>query len=73
MQNLNGILDVLSLWPMLAIIGGVVVGIIFGAIPGLTATMAVALCLPLTFGMDPVIGLSLLVGLYVMSAASRAD
>ena len=32
---------------------GTVVGIVFGAIPGLTATMAVALFLPVTYGMDP--------------------
>ncbi|MGR3481152.1 tripartite tricarboxylate transporter permease [Salipiger marinus] len=65
MQNLSGILDVFALAPLLAIFGGVAVGIIFGAIPGLTATMAVALCLPLTFGVDPVTALSLLVGLYI--------
>jgi TctA family transporter len=28
------------------IIGGTVIGIIFGALPGLTSTMAIALCLP---------------------------
>lgn len=47
------------------IFGGVVLGIIFGAIPGLSATMAIALCLPLTYGMDPIIGVSLLIGLYI--------
>ncbi|WHH57630.1 tripartite tricarboxylate transporter permease [Petroclostridium sp. X23] len=50
---------------MLLITIGVAVGIIFGAIPGLTATMAVALCLPITFGMSPVEGMSLLIGLYI--------
>jgi len=44
---------------------GVVVGIIFGAIPGLTAVMAIALCLPMTYGMSPVAGMSLLVALFV--------
>src|SRR5574344_64189 len=43
---------------------GSVVGIIFGAIPGLNATMAVALCLPFTYGMDSVNGISLLLALY---------
>ncbi|WP_146592043.1 tripartite tricarboxylate transporter permease [Puniceibacterium confluentis] len=61
----SGVLDVFQLMPLLAIFGGVVIGIIFGSIPGLTATMAIALCLPLTFGVDPVISLSLLVGLFV--------
>jgi len=44
---------------------GVVVGIIFGAIPGLSATMAVVLFLPMSFGLSPVNGLSLLIGLYM--------
>jgi putative tricarboxylic transport membrane protein len=50
---------------LLLITGGVVLGIIFGAIPGMSATMAVALCLPITFGLNPVQGLSLLLGLYI--------
>lgn len=44
---------------------GTVVGIIFGAIPGLTATMAVALFLPITYTLGPAAGISLLVGLYI--------
>ena len=44
---------------------GVVIGIIFGAIPGLSSTMAVVLFLPMSFGMSPVNGLSLLIGLYL--------
>lgn len=44
---------------------GVIVGIIFGSIPGLSATMAVVLFLPMSFGMEPMNGISLLVGLYL--------
>ncbi len=44
---------------------GVAVGIIFGALPGLTATMGVALFLPFTFGMDPISAFALLLGIYV--------
>lgn len=44
---------------------GALVGIIFGAIPGMTATMAVAVCLPLTYVLDLHDGLALLLGLYV--------
>ena len=62
---LAGLSNIFSLSPLLAIFGGVAIGIVFGSIPGLTATMAVALCLPMTFGVDPVIGMSLLCGLYV--------
>lgn len=49
---------------ILAIILGTVGGIIIGAIPGLTATMAVALLIPVTFGMDTVVGLALMGGVY---------
>ncbi len=49
---------------VLAISGGVVLGVVIGAIPGLTATMAVALALPLTFTMAPVTAILLLVGVY---------
>lgn len=44
---------------------GVAIGIVFGAIPGMTATMAVAVCLPLTYSLDLNQGLALLLGLYV--------
>ncbi|SFH47081.1 putative tricarboxylic transport membrane protein [Palleronia marisminoris] len=47
------------------IVGGVFVGIVFGAIPGMTATMAVAVSLPLTYSLGLENGLALLLGLYV--------
>ena len=43
---------------------GVAVGIVLGAMPGLTATMGVAILLPFTFGMDPVPGLLMISGVY---------
>ncbi len=46
-------------------VGGTFVGIIFGSIPGMTATMAVAVCLPLTYSLGLENGLGLLLGLYV--------
>lgn len=48
---------------------GVVVGIIFGAIPGLTGTMAVAICVPLTYTMGAVQGIAFLIGLYIGSCS----
>jgi putative tricarboxylic transport membrane protein len=50
---------------MFIILIGIVVGIVFGAIPGLTATMAVALFLPVTYGMQTVTAMALLVALYI--------
>ncbi len=44
---------------------GVASGICIGALPGLTATMGVALLLPLTFGMDAESGILMLLGIYV--------
>jgi putative tricarboxylic transport membrane protein len=44
---------------------GVAVGIVFGAIPGLTATMAVLMFLPMTYTMVPIQGISMLVSLYI--------
>lgn len=44
---------------------GVIAGLVFGAIPGMTATMAVAVFLPLTYAYDLETALYLLLGLYV--------
>ncbi|MDR3200097.1 MAG: tripartite tricarboxylate transporter permease [Spirochaetales bacterium] len=44
---------------------GVAVGIVFGAIPGLTATMAVLMFLPMTYTMVPIQGIATLVSLYI--------
>lgn len=44
---------------------GVIAGIVFGAIPGMTATMAVAVFLPMTYAYDLQTALFLLLGLYV--------
>ena len=40
-------------------------GIIFGAIPGLSATTAIVLCLPLTYKMTDIQGMALLVSLFI--------
>ena len=41
------------------------VGLIIGSIPGLTFSMALALMLPFTFGMEPVPAISMLLGVFV--------
>jgi len=43
---------------------GTLIGIIIGALPGLTSTMGVALAVPLTYGMNPAAGFAMLGGLY---------
>lgn len=49
---------------LLSILIGTVAGVVIGAMPGLTATMAVGLLVPFTYTMDPVLGLMLLGGIY---------
>jgi len=53
-------------WQTVAILFVVVVmGLIFGALPGLNATMAVAILLPVTFLFDQSTGLALLIAAYI--------
>lgn len=59
-----GILEVFDPVTLLLIFCGSVLGVIFGAIPGLSGTMAVALCLPFTYAMNTNNGISLLLALY---------
>jgi putative tricarboxylic transport membrane protein len=43
---------------------GILIGVVAGAIPGMSATMAVALTLPFTFALQPIFGILLLLGVY---------
>ena len=61
----NGLFQALEGWNLLLIIFGTLLGIIFGSMPGLTATMGLALLVPFTFGMEPAAGLIMLAGIYV--------
>lgn len=57
----------LAMTPMaIATIGlGALIGLIFGSIPGLTFTVALALALPISFNMDAVPAMGLLLGTYI--------
>lgn len=61
---LQGLTNVIQWEILIILILSATLGIIIGALPGLTATMGVALLLPVTFGMDAVSGILLLVGVY---------
>lgn len=56
---------VLTPLPLLLMFVGVSAGVFVGAIPGLTGTMLIALCLPLTFFMTPETAIVLLISIYV--------
>ncbi len=49
----------------LLLTAGVFAGLVAGAIPGFTITMAVVLTLPFTFGMPPIMGLATMIGVFV--------
>ena len=48
-----------------AIFGGVAIGCIFGALPGMSITMSVALVMPFTFSLEPLTAISILLAVYV--------
>ncbi|MGE4352970.1 MAG: tripartite tricarboxylate transporter permease [Oscillospiraceae bacterium] len=48
----------------IAMLGGTIIGIVIGALPGLSATMAVSILLPVTYGMSPTAGIMMLLGVY---------
>jgi putative tricarboxylic transport membrane protein len=60
-----GFQNIMDPTTLIIMLGGVTLGIIFGAMPGLSAAMAVALCLPISYGLDPIMGIALLISLYV--------
>lgn len=49
---------------LLAVTSGTLIGLIFGAVPGLTFTVALALVLPLTFTLESTAAIALLLGTY---------
>ncbi|MEZ5449916.1 MAG: tripartite tricarboxylate transporter permease [Thiolinea sp.] len=61
-------LHILARWDVvLALLVGAVGGVIIGAIPGVGAAIAIAILLPATFSMEPITGLTLLLGIYASS------
>lgn len=54
-------------WNLFILVAGTFVGLIIGALPGLTGNMAIALMVPVTFSMDATSGLTLLTAIYCSS------
>ncbi len=57
---------------MLFVIVGTFMGLVFGALPGLTSTMGVAILIPLTFTLEPVQAIGMMLGTYVGGMAGGA-
>lgn len=64
MEMLGYLLQALTPLNFALAVAGVVLGTVIGALPGLSATMAVAVLVPFTFGMDPASGLIALGAIY---------
>ncbi len=63
-EFLSGLLAVLQWDVLLFLVSGALLGAVFGALPGLTATMGVAVLTPLTFWVSAEKGLAMLLGIY---------
>ncbi|MBV1756692.1 MAG: tripartite tricarboxylate transporter permease [Dethiosulfatibacter sp.] len=61
---LDGFVEILVPYNIMITFFGVLMGMLFGALPGINASMGVALLLPLTYGMTPIAGLTMLLGIY---------
>jgi len=69
---LAGIENVLHLKYLVPLFLGTLVGLIGGALPGVTITMTIIIVLPFTFGLDPLQGLATMTGVYVGGSAGGA-
>ena len=63
----TGLKIILTPSTFLLITAGTILGVIFGALPGVSASMAVALALPFAYAMNPVIAIAFLVAVYCAS------
>ncbi len=65
MENILAGLEMLARLDVLAaLLIGSIGGVIIGAIPGVGPAVAIAIMLPATFGLDPIVGLTMLLGIY---------
>jgi putative tricarboxylic transport membrane protein len=63
-QLFSALPHVFALANFLAVVVGVIAGIQVGDLPGLSATMAISVLVPFTFGMDPLVALGMMAGIY---------
>jgi putative tricarboxylic transport membrane protein len=61
---LHALPEVLTFYNFAAVVIGVIAGIVVGAMPGLSATMAISVLVPFTFGLEPLVALGLMAGIY---------
>src|SRR5688572_1272979 len=61
----QGIVNLMQVKYLLPLFIGTVIGVVGGALPGITITMTVIVVLPFTFGLEPLQGLACMIGVYV--------
>jgi putative tricarboxylic transport membrane protein len=61
----NGLGVALQPLPLAAVAAGVLIGVVAGALPGISFVNAMAICLPFTFLMSPLLAMMFLGGIYV--------
>ncbi|WP_408011267.1 tripartite tricarboxylate transporter permease [Pseudalkalibacillus sp. A8] len=59
-----GMSEIFTFGNLFALFAGVAIGLVVGTLPGLNDNITIAILIPITFGMDPQIGMMLLVGIY---------
>jgi len=65
---MSGLAQVVA-WPAIGyMMLGVLIGVVIGAVPGLSGITGLVLILPFTFGMDPVPAFAMLLGAYAVTA-----
>lgn len=65
MELLFSSIDIIARWDVLAaIVLGSIGGVLVGALPGVGAAVAIAIMLPATFMLEPIVGLTALLGIY---------
>src|SRR5262245_7570052 len=62
---LAGLENIVQFKYLLPLFIGTLVGVVGGALPGITNTMTVIMVLPFTFGLEPLQGLSAMIGVYI--------
>lgn len=63
-ELLTGLEMILRMDTILMIAAGMILGIFVGALPGFTTVMAMAVLLPISFFLDPLVGIPFLIGIY---------
>jgi putative tricarboxylic transport membrane protein len=65
----GGLASIVEIKYLVPLFLGTVVGVVGGALPGVTITMTIIVVLPFTYGLDPLQGLAAMTGVYVGGSA----